>query len=146
MTQVSSTIMIHASADAIWRLISDFGAAGQHLAMVVTCTVKGEGVGARRTLTYGDGSTIVERMQTLDEAARQLSYVLLTDTPFGDCRTSMVARDLDPNQAELRWSVTFQPDGMPETEAVALLEGALAANCLALKRFMEAGGTAPGRP
>ena len=146
MTQVSSTIMIHASADAIWRLISDFGAAGQYLAGVVDCTVEGEGVGAQRTLTSADGSAIVERLEVLDAVSQRLSYALLTDTPFGNCLTIIAVRDLGLYQAELAWMATFQPDGLPETEAVALLEGALAANCLALKRFMEAGGTAPGRP
>jgi hypothetical protein len=45
-------------------------------------------------------------------------------------------------QAELEWSVTFEPDGLPESEAVALLEGALAANCLALKQVLERHGIA----
>ena len=42
-------------------------------------------------------------------------------------------------EAELAWSASFQPDGLPASEAVTLLEGALATNCLALKQFMEAG-------
>jgi len=76
----------------------------------------------------------------LDEAAHRLSYALLTDTPFRNCLTTMTLRDLDPYQAELEWSASFQPDGLPASEAVALLEGALAANCVALKQFTEAGG------
>ena len=139
MTQVSSTITIHAPADAIWRVISDFGAGDQYLAGVVASTVEGEGVGALRTLTSADGSTIVERLAVLDAAARRLSYALLTDTPFCDCLTTMTLRDLGSSQAELTWSATFQPDGLPVSEAVELLEGALAENCRALKQFMEAG-------
>ena len=65
--------------------------------------------------------------------ARRLSYALLTDMLFGDCVTTMAVRDLGPNQAELAWSASFQPDGLPASEAVDLLKGALAANCLALK-------------
>jgi hypothetical protein len=34
MTRVASTITIHAPADTIWQVISDFGAACQYLAMV----------------------------------------------------------------------------------------------------------------
>jgi hypothetical protein len=84
-----------------------------------------------------DGSTIVERLETLDEATRRLSYALLTDTPFGDCRTTMAVRDLGPTQAEMAWSASFEPLGIPDSEAVDLLEGALAANGLALKQFLE---------
>ena len=137
MTHASSTITIHASADAIWQVISDFGAACKYLVMVDDCSVAGQGIGALRTLTSTDGSTIVERLEALDAAARRLSYALLTDTPFGNCLTTMAVRDLDPNQAELAWLATFKPDGLPESEAAALLEGALAANCLALKQLLE---------
>ena len=139
MTRASSEITIDASADAIWQVISDFSAACNYLVMVIGCTVEGQGIGALRTLTSTDGSTIVERLESLDAAARRLSYALLTDTPFGDCLTTMTVRDVGPHQAELAWSASFQPDGLPASEAVALLEGALTANCLALKQLMEAG-------
>ena len=134
---MTSKITIHAPADAIWQVIGDFGAAGHYLSGVVTCTVEGEGVGALRTLTSIDGSTIVERLETLDEVALKLSYALLTDTPFRNCLTTMVVRDLGPDRAEVAWSATFEPDGLPASEAVELVEGALAANCAALKRFIE---------
>ena len=51
----------------------------------------------------------------------------------------MAVRDLGPNRAELTWSVIFEADGIPVSEAIALLEGALADNCLALKQYMEDG-------
>ncbi len=139
MTHAHRMMTIHVPADAIWQVISDFGAAGQYLAGVVDCTVEGEGVGALRTLTSADGSAIVERLETLDGASQRLSYALLTDTPFSNCLTTMAVRDLGRNQAELVWTANFEPDWLPESEAVDLLEGALAENCLALKQFLEAG-------
>jgi hypothetical protein len=137
MTQATSTVIIHVSADAIWQVISDFGAAGRYLSGVVDYTVEGEGIGALRTLTSADGGTIVERLETLDAASQQLSYALLTDTPFSNCLTTMAVRDLGSNHAELAWTATFQPDGLPASEAVDLLEAALAENCLTLKQFIE---------
>ncbi len=139
MTYIAGKIIIDVAADTVWQVISDFGTAGRYVAGVVEWSVAGAGVGALRTLTYRDGSTIVERLEVLDEVAQRLSYCLLTDTPFGNCLTTMAVRNLDPGQAELAWSATFQPDGLPESEAVELLEGALAANCVTLKQFMEAG-------
>ena len=111
MAQALTKTTIHAPADAIWQVISDFSAACHYLAMVVNCTVEGEGVCALRTLTSVDGSTIVERLEALDKDAHRLSYALLTDTPFGNCLTTVTVRDLGPSQAELEWSVTFQPVG-----------------------------------
>ncbi len=96
-------------------MIGDFGAACQYLAMVVNCTAVGEGNGARRTTTYADGSTAVERLEARDEATHQFSYALLTDTPFRNCLTTMAVHDLGPSQAELKWSATFEPDGLPES-------------------------------
>ena len=49
MTLVACQTTIHVPADAIWQVISDFGAAGLYLAGVVDYTVKGKGFGARRT-------------------------------------------------------------------------------------------------
>ena len=139
MTQVSSAIMIDAPAEAIWHVISDFGTAGVYLPGVVACTVAGERIGALRTLTSADGSMIVERLAALDATALRLSYALLTDTPFADCLTTMALRDLGSYLTELTWAATFQPDGLPASEAVDLLEGALAENCRALKQFIEDG-------
>ena len=137
MTRASSSIIVDVSADTMWQVISDFGAACQYLPGVVDCTVVGTGVGALRTLTSSDGSRIVERLETLDEASHRLSYALLTDTPFRDCVTTMAVRDLGPHQAELTWSANFQPDGLPASEAMTLLEDALTANCLTLKQWLE---------
>jgi hypothetical protein len=44
---------------------------------------------------------------------------------------------LSPSQAELEWLATFDPDGIPGSEAVERVEGAFAANCLVLSQFME---------
>jgi hypothetical protein len=138
MTRASCTTIIYAPADVIWQMIGDFGAACHYLTGVVNCTVVGEGVGARRTLTSADGGVIVERLETLDIVNHRLSYALLTDTPFCNCLTTMLVHDLGPNQAEVEWSATFEADGLPADEARDMLVGALAANCLALKQFMEA--------
>lgn len=137
MTRVACQITIQVSADAIWQVISDFGAACQYLVRVVDCTVEGKGVGAQRRLTSVDGSTIVERLAALDKLTHRLSYALLTDTPFRDCVTTMLVHDLGPNQAEVEWSATFEADGLPADEAQKMLESALADNCLALKQFLE---------
>lgn len=141
MARASSKITIHAPADAIWQVISDFGAACKYLFAVVNCTVEGAGVGALRRLTNVDGSTILERLEVLDEIGQRLSYALLTDTPFRDCVTTVAVRELGPSQAEVEWSATFEAAGLPESEAVALLEDAFELNSQALQHFLA--GRAP---
>ena len=137
MTLAHSTITILVAADSLWQAISDFGAADRYLTGVITCTVEGQGVGALRTLTNADGSTIVERLEAQDDVHQQLSYALLTDTPFRNCLTTIALRELDSSRTELEWSAIFEPDGIPANEAVEMLEGMLSANCLELKQFIE---------
>lgn len=137
MLHATQVVTIHAPVDTIWQVISDFGAGSRYLAMVTRCTVQGAGIGALRTLTYLDGSVILERLETVDEALHHLSYLLLTDTPFGSCLTTMALRALSLYQVELTWTADFQPTILPANEAVSLMEGMLAANCQALKQLFE---------
>ena len=67
MPRVLCKTMIDTTAQATWHVISDFGAAGLYLSGVVACAVDGAGVGALRTLTSIDGSSVVERLESLDE-------------------------------------------------------------------------------
>jgi hypothetical protein len=46
--------------------------------------------------------------------------------------------NLGQGRAGVEWSATFEAAGLPADEARGMLEAALAANCLALKQFMEA--------
>jgi hypothetical protein len=137
VTRAASKIIIDLSADATWQVISDFGAACRYPAGVVNCTVEGTGVGALRTSTYADGTTIVDRLEALDPVAHRLSYALLSDTPFRNCLTTVMVRDLGQGQCEVAWAATFEADGLPESEAAEMLKGALTDNCLALKQFLE---------
>jgi hypothetical protein len=137
--QVYSKTILHASTEAAWQVISDFGAACNYLHMVVSCTVEGVGVGALRRLSSADGSTIVECLVILDEVAHRLSYALVTDTPFRNCLTSICVDDLSGAWSEVTWSATFEADGIPASEAQDMLAGALTANSLALKQYLERG-------
>ena len=138
MPQAFSKTIIHAPADAIWEVVGDFGAAGQYLASIINCTVEGAGVGALRTLTYADSSTILERLEALDDHARRLSYALLTDTPFRDCLTTVTVHELGRGQGEVTWTATFDADGLPASEAVEMLEGAFESNSWALQHSLVA--------
>jgi hypothetical protein len=137
MLHATQVITIGVPVDAVWQVISDFGAGATYLAMVTQCIVQGAGTGALRTLTYLDGSVIVERLETVDEAAHSLSYTLLSDTPFGSCLTTMALRVLTPDQSELHWTADFQPTSLPTNEALSLMEGMLADNCQVLKQLLE---------
>jgi hypothetical protein len=77
VTHATSTVTIDVSADAIWRVISDFGAGGQYLAGVVNLQSR-----ARKS-AHPDPRrrhyAIVKRLAALDAATQRLAYSLLPD-------------------------------------------------------------------
>jgi hypothetical protein len=88
------------------------------------------------TLTYADGSTIVERFPTLDDSAHRLSDTLLSDTPFRDCLSIVTVHDLDRGWCMVTWAVTFDADGLPASEAMEMLEETFELNSRALQHFL----------
>lgn len=119
-------------------MIGDSSPAGQLLPRNVNCTIAGEGVGTQHTLTYADGTTqLSSAWQPLGEAVQRLKLQPADRNPLWQRLTGMATRDLIPNWAELAWSASFQAGGIPGSEAVALLEGAPAANCPTLKQVLE---------
>ncbi len=139
MTEVAQQVVIEAGIDAAWRVAGDFGMAAGRPPSVLACTVEGEVPGALHVLTHADGTTTVERLEAIDPHAHCLTYALLSDTPFDHCLTTLALRALTPARTALTWTVRFQPDGIPEREAVELLAGFVAANCRAVKRLVEEG-------
>jgi len=138
MSSVSMKTTLHAPADAAWQIIRDFGNPGRFIAAVTACTVEGSGPGAVRTLTLEGGAEVVERLESLDDAARTLTYVILSSPlPLRDYVATMAVRELGPDECEVAWSSTFEPAGAPEAEGKAIVEGVYATGFEGLKRLLE---------
>ena len=55
MPTVTKQAAFEASAPTVWALVREFGKLDEWLPPVVGCETDGEGIGAVRTLTLGDG-------------------------------------------------------------------------------------------
>ncbi|HSN77961.1 MAG TPA: SRPBCC family protein, partial [Anaerolineae bacterium] len=80
--QASGTTTIHAPVDAIWQMISDFARPASISLWWSTVRVRPRESARCGALTSFDDRTIVERLETVDQAAHRLSYALLTDNPL----------------------------------------------------------------
>ena len=121
---ISLSATINASADAIWKDISDFQGVDRYLAMITSSKMEGSGVGALRTLT-ADAGVIVERLESLDEQSKTLSYSFVdSPIPISGYLATMQVRDTGDGQCEVTWSSVFEPAGITEAEAKELIEGA----------------------
>ena len=69
MAKVSMMKELNASADEVWKTISDFNGLPKFVAALADSRMEGSGVGAVRTLTLKDGGPpILERIRFIEAA------------------------------------------------------------------------------
>jgi hypothetical protein len=116
-------VSIPKAAAKVWALLRDFGGVNQWVAGIAGLSLNGAGVGAVRTLTYKDGSRATERLESLNDESRTLSYTILDSTlPLQGYVASLTVKDLGPTGCEVEWFSTFGPKGATEQEVTRLLE------------------------
>lgn len=112
-TQVTRTL--DGTPDALWRCVRAFG----DLSWIPgnpKVEIRGEGVGQVRIIERPYGK-VHERLTSLDDDARSLTYVVPEGNPFPvvDYEARMTVAD-DGGKGRLTWSCRFEPDGVSEEE------------------------------
>lgn len=124
MAEVHKSEKIPKPAGDVWSLVSAFDRL--HEVMPMELTASGEGIGAERTIRLPNGGEIVERLESLDEEKRELSYSIVSGPlPVTDYVATMRVTEAGSAESQLDWSATFEPAGLPEEQAVALIDGIL---------------------
>lgn len=139
MPRPYASAVVPADADDVWQLVRDFdGLPGWHPAISASELSTGTAaeVGAVRRLTLADGGIVVERLLTLDDAARSYTYEIL-DSPFAVRRyvsTIRVAPVTESGQAFVEWWAEYDADSGDEAELSALFaDGVFAVGIAALR-------------
>jgi hypothetical protein len=137
MSKVSMSTIIKATADQVWKIVRDFNGLPAFMEAIAESGTEGRGVGAVRTLTMKDGGPpIVEKLESLDEKARTLTYSIVTSPlPLDAYVATMEVTDLADGQCELKWYSTFQPEGATEEEAMEVVKGVYSMGFDGLKRL-----------
>jgi len=126
MSKVHVRDSFNAPADAVWSFFRDFGGLKKWAgAMVQSCTLEGEGIGAVRTLALAQGRPIRERLVQFDDGDRSFSYAILgaCDLPVDDYVGSVKVRPDGVARATIDWVGTFDAKGAPEADAQRIVEG-----------------------
>lgn len=132
MAQASASIDVAASADEVWQLIGGFDALPDWLPYIPSSRTS-EG-GRVRHLANPNGEAIVERLEKFDNAARSYSYSIV-QAPFpitNYLATISVDQKAEEHGCRVRWSGTFTPRGVSESEASNLFHGIFADGLKAL--------------
>ena len=133
MAKASATIEVSATADEVWQLMGGFDSLPDWLPLIVESTLS-EG-GRLRHLKTADGSVIVERLQTFDNAARVYTYSIEAGPfPVTGYLAKVEVIEVPGKQAtKIVWSGTFTCAGITEEEAVAMFDGVYTGGLAALK-------------
>lgn len=139
MPRPYASAVVPADPDDVWRLVRDFdGLPGWHPAISASELSTGTAaeVGAVRELTLADGGVVVERLVTLDDAARSCTYEIL-QSPFAVRRyvaTIRVTPVTESGQTFVEWWSEYDADSGAEAELSALFaNGVYAAGLSALR-------------
>ena len=124
MTTVKVKETVAASADDVWRVLSDFGGIEPN-EMIAGCSLEGEGVGAVRTITLNGGGEIVERLESQDDNARVFRYAIINDCPLPveNYTATVAVLDAGSGASQGDWTGNFEAAGAPEDQVITLIEG-----------------------
>jgi len=111
------------SADKLWDLVSDFGNV-RWIQGVTKHELEGEGPGMFRVFYVGDGPAVRERLETVDEARKTVTYTIPEGIPFPvtNYHATMTVSAVGSG-CQLEWKCGCEPDGVSEAEVSAIFEG-----------------------
>lgn len=124
MAKVKMTTEIKVPANEVWKLIGGFNALPDWHPAIEKSETEGEGEGAVRRLSLAGGGTVVERLERIDENERLYSYSIV-DSPLpisNYVATIRVREQGDGAATVVEWSSEFQPEGVPENEAMKSIQ------------------------
>ena len=111
MASATISKRIDVPADAVWRLISNFGDTSW-MPAGTQVTLVGSGVGMERHIAIGPDKSIHERLETLDPAARTLRYAIPVNVPFPVTNYHAAMRVSAAGAGcELEWSASYDVAG-----------------------------------
>jgi carbon monoxide dehydrogenase subunit G len=126
MAKVEVSETVAAPAAKVWELLGDFGGVTKWGgAMLQSCTVEGEGVGAVRRIGLPGGAEIVERLEAYDDAGRLLSYSIQGQSPIPirNYLSTVTVVETGANECRVDWNGSFDPAGVSDEQAQGMVRG-----------------------
>jgi hypothetical protein len=116
MTQIRLSTRLPASAARVWELVGGFNTLPDWHPAIEKSELSESG--RVRTLTLADGARLVERLQKHDDRSRSYSYAIAASPlPIADYSATISIRDAGAEGCVMEWSSSFEPHGVPESEA-----------------------------
>jgi uncharacterized protein YndB with AHSA1/START domain len=125
MAKVSMTTELKVPAETVWSTIGNFNALARWHPAVEKSELSEEGGATVRKLSLRGGGTIIERLESKDDAERSYSYSIV-ESPLpvsGYTSRLKVSKGKDAASSVVEWSSDFEATGGHESEAVKAIRG-----------------------
>ena len=122
MTIVTVVDTFDHPADAVWPAVSDFGGIHKYMRGLSEAKLAGRGLGMDRVLATAGGD-VVERLTWLDDEAMAFSYTIISSPLPVDRYVATVKLTPNGSRCDIEWQGNFEPAGVSEEEATALVTG-----------------------
>ena len=139
MTEISAKVTIAAPADKVWQLVGDYAGLDKWHKWTSPYPTEGEGVGAIRTLKNANGDEFPEVLEEIDNEARYFIYSIPNEAPmpFSNYRSRLEVGVIDEGQCEFKWSMSFEPRGLPAEKVEEMLQGFLNVGVSGARKYFE---------
>lgn len=132
MTKVSMSTDLGVPAHDVWELVGDFNSLPEWLPDVEKSVL--EKGGKVRRLSIADGSTVVERLDRLDDKTRTCTYTITeSDMPVRNYQATIRVAGKD-NTCKVEWSSEFEPVG-DAAAATAFVRGIYESGFISLRKI-----------
>ena len=117
----SVTMTSSISPDSLWKKIGDFcGIADWHPA-VEKCALSADG--KQRTLALKGGGTLVEALESVDNANRTYTYTILSGPLPVTNYHSTISVSPDPKGSSIKWVGKYDAKGASDANAKKVIDG-----------------------
>jgi carbon monoxide dehydrogenase subunit G len=136
MVSVKVSERVEASADRVWDLFRDFGGIQRFSSGFEKVEVTGSGIGAVRTITLPGGAALQERLEAFDDRGRKLQYAIVGGPiPVSNYLATIEVKD-EGKACRIDWSSHFEPKGISEDQARAMIEGVYKGGIAGVKKAL----------
>jgi Polyketide cyclase / dehydrase and lipid transport len=109
------------STDALWKKVGDFCGIAEWHPAIEKCVLSADG--KQRTLSLKGGGTIVEALESWDDANRSYKYTILSGPlPVANYHSTISVIG-DPKGSTLKWMGTYDAKGAPDADAKKTIDG-----------------------
>ena len=120
---VTKSIDVAASPDAVWKTIGGFCGIGDWHPVVEKCALSKTGAKPVRTLSLKGGGTLVEEEQSRDDSKMDYTYTILEGPlPVTDYRSTIRVAKAGSG-SKITWMGTFKAKGAPDAKAEEVIGG-----------------------